>query len=355
MTTAQPPSEQEAVEPAAAADESRRPWAALIRWAFLAFVVAGAAYWVHRERDGVAEALARVSATSLAIAFAATAFGLWTGAPAWRMLLEGLGSHLSARHGSRIYFVGQLGKYIPGGVWTAAAHATLGRESAVPRLRAATATLMTVALTVVTAGLLGGGLMVTTPELVSMYWWVMPIIVSLAALLHPSVMAAAVRWAGMLLGRPVPVRRLTVRRLWAAASWLLVGHVVNGAGLYALAVSMGPRRPPLGFVIGLLALATSAGLIVVFAPAGAGVREAIVVVGLGAYLDVGAALLVVILARLLAIAADFGLAGIGAWWASSESGSPGRRLARRPSADPAGSFALPREGRGQKEVPDDGK
>ena len=51
----------------------------------------------------------------------------------WRVLLEDLGTHLALPPASSVFLVGQLGKYLPGSVWTVVAQAEMGAQLAVPR------------------------------------------------------------------------------------------------------------------------------------------------------------------------------------------------------------------------------
>ena len=48
----------------------------------------------------------------------------------WRVLLGDLGTRLPAAPASSIFFVGQLGKYLPGSVWTVVAQAEMGARLA---------------------------------------------------------------------------------------------------------------------------------------------------------------------------------------------------------------------------------
>ena len=45
---------------------------------------------------------------------------------AWQVLLAGLGSPLRTTTAGRIFFIGQLGKYIPGSVWPILTQMELG-------------------------------------------------------------------------------------------------------------------------------------------------------------------------------------------------------------------------------------
>jgi hypothetical protein len=292
---------------------SRRPAVRLgsvLRAVFLVLVVGAAAYWVYQERHLVSAALGRVTFWPVVGALILATFGAWSGVPAWRELLAGLGSRLTLRQAQRIVLIGQLGKYIPGGVWTVVAQATMAKEQAVPRARSGTASLMAILLSVVSAGALGGVLLaISGREVLGKYGWTMLLALPLLALLHPAVLVRVSKVAGRITHRSVPLQRIPEGKLLLAVGWLLLGQVINGLHVYLLASAIGERTPPVPLAIGLFTFAAAAGLVVVFAPAGAGIRELILVFGLTPFMDAGSALLVVLLSRLVMTIVDFALAG----------------------------------------------
>lgn len=284
----------------------------VLRASFLIVVVVAAAVWVYRERHQMAEALSRLSVWPLLGALLLAAVGAWSGVPAWRELIAGLGSRLRLRDAQKIYLIGQLGKYIPGGVWTVLAQATLAKELDVPRARSGTASLMNILLAVVSSSVLGGVLLLIFGRgVLGKYGWALLLVLPLLVLLHPGVLVRVGRWASKITRRSVPLQRIPERNLLSAAGWLTVGQLANGVHLYLLAASIGERTPLL-LVIGLFAFASAAGLVVPIAPAGAGIREVILVFGLTPFMDPGSALLVVLLSRLVTTVVDFALAGLGA-------------------------------------------
>ncbi len=297
----------------AVSPRSRHGWGRLLRVGFLVLVVALAVVWVYVKRHQVGQAWGRVSVWPVVGALALAAIGAWTGAPAWRDLLTGLGSGLTMKDAQRVFLVGQLGKYIPGGVWTVFAQATMARELEVPKARSGTASLMSIVLSAVTAGAMGAILLlITGRDVLGRYGFALLLALPLLALLHPDVLVWAGRIASKWTGRSVPLQRIPKTALLSAAGWLVAGSVVNGLQVYVLAGSVGGHYPPVLLVIGLFAFAAAAGLMVPISPAGAGVRELILVFGLSRFMDSGSALLVVLMSRLVMTVADFGLAGAGA-------------------------------------------
>src|SRR5262245_28667629 len=102
----------------------------------------------------------------------------------WRAVLTALGYTPTMRGSMRIFFIGQLGKYVPGAIWPAIAQMRLGREHKVPA-RASGAAFVLFMVTLMGTGMLVAVL--TLPWLsasdsadLSRYWWtllVLPLVV----------------------------------------------------------------------------------------------------------------------------------------------------------------------------------
>ena len=109
-----------------------------------------------------------------------------------------------------------------------------------------------------------------------------------------------------MLSKIPKARFVLVEELAAMVAWLPLGAHV---WLLTWAVGGDPLRS-LGPAVGAYALAWTLGLLVVFAPAGLGVREVVLVVALAPVVDAGAALVVAVLSRLVMTVADVGWAGL---------------------------------------------
>ncbi|WDZ89862.1 lysylphosphatidylglycerol synthase domain-containing protein [Nocardiopsis sp. HUAS JQ3] len=236
---------------------------------------------------------------------------------AWRALLAGMGSPLPRRTAARVMFVGQLGKYLPGSVWAFVAQVELARDWNVPRTRGAAATLLAVGVTVA-AGLAVAAvaLPLSSAEAARRWWWALALAPVLLAALHPRVVGWGIRLAARPFSRfrevaeagPLDVRG---RSMAAAVGWTLVAWVPLGLHVWLLTWAVGGEAlRSLGPAVGAYALAWTLGLLVVFAPAGLGVREAVLVVALAPVVDAGAALVVAVLSRLVMTVADVAWAGL---------------------------------------------
>jgi hypothetical protein len=70
---------------------------------------------------------------SLGLALLTVLAGLFTSFLGWRAVLADYGGRLPLAGGLRVFFLSQLGKYLPGSIWPAVAQMELGREYKVPR------------------------------------------------------------------------------------------------------------------------------------------------------------------------------------------------------------------------------
>ena len=285
-----------------------------VRWGFVlvAAVLGGLA--VRTQWSGVRVALAHLGFVAVAGAMVAVLLAMIAAMQVWRVLLAGLGSPLPARAAARVVFIGQLGKYVPGSIWAVLAQVELGRAYQVPRRRSAAATLLTMLFSL-TGGLLAAVL--TLPLLggtaTSGYRWAFLLAPVLLASVHPRVLNPLVRWLLRLTRRPALEQPLTLRAVAGALSWALVSWLLYGAQIWLLAVRLGaPAGRAALLAVGGFAFAWSVGFLAVFAPAGVGVREVLLVAVLGPVLGTGDATAIALVSRLLMTVGDLAAAGLAA-------------------------------------------
>lgn len=274
--------------------------AAVLAVAVLAFATSG------RQ---VLEHLDELSVPSLLLAGTAVLAGLFANLLTWRAVLADLGSHLPLPAALRVFFLGQLGKYVPGSVWPVLAQMELGKEHGVPRARSGTVGLLTVALSLV-AGLLTAAVTLpfTSGDALSHYWYAFLAVPVLGIGLIPAVANPVLDKLLRLARRGGLEERLTGRGMVTALFWAVVAWVLFGVQVFFLAHALGASALPLS--IGAFALAWTLGFLVVVAPAGAGVREAALVVGLSPVLSKEEALLVALVSRALMSLGDAGWAAV---------------------------------------------
>lgn len=139
----------------------------VLRWGFL-LVALGFGIWaVAGQWRAVADGLGRLSWPLLAGSLGATLAALGAGMMMWRALLADLGSPLHVVDAAKVFFVGQLGKYIPGSVWPVLAQMELACDLGVPRPRSAAAFFLTYPVYLATGLLVAGA---TLPVLAGSRW-----------------------------------------------------------------------------------------------------------------------------------------------------------------------------------------
>jgi glycosyltransferase 2 family protein len=279
--------------------------------------------------------LARVSLGALAGSCALALLALVLTLVGWRAMLADLGSPLALGPASGVLFVGQLGKYLPGSVWTVVVQAEVASRLGVPRKRTAVVGLLSVLLSAL-AGLAVGVL--ALPALLQagggrVYLLLVLVLLAGLACLHPRLLNALVGRA-LRLARREPLehglsgRAITVTMTAFVLAWLALGlHV--WVLVTDLGASAGAAVVPA--VLGY-ALAASVAMLAVLLPAGIGLRELLLVVLLGGVLDRPAATAVVLLSRFLVTGSDVVAALVGWGYARSH-----HLLAARREAAAAGS------------------
>ena len=245
---------------------------------------------------GVGEiGLGRVVASGLV-----TAAGVVATAVAWWFWLSALGARLPLAAAVRLVLVTQTGKYIPGGVWPYLAQAAVGRAYGVAPVIFPVATMLWVLCHLVTGATLGGLAVMAAGYPV---WGALIAVGGLAGVL--------------LLGLPAVVQRVgrgrfqftrgATAKAWAGHALIVVAWVCYGFGITLLVQGVGTELS-LARGTGAFAAAWVAGFLVIPAPAGAGVREAVLMLLFD--LPSGQALAVVLVSRILTVFADLGLAGL---------------------------------------------
>jgi hypothetical protein len=292
------------------------PWLRrALRVAFLALVLVVVVLTVRRDGDQLRDAIARTGLLATAGSLAAVLAGLFASAMVWRALLTDLGSALPLRTALHVFFLGQLGKYLPGSVFAIAAQMELGRDQGVPRNRVGTASLLFMGVLTSTGLLVAAvALPFTSPDALRSYFWVLVVLpVGVVCLAPPVLTRLVARMLRLLrrdpLDRPVSWRGVGTSVAWALAMWAAYG-------LHLLLLVLPQHRTGSGNLpllsLGGYALAWTVGFLVLVVPAGAVIREAVLVISFAPVLDRPAALAVAALSRGVMTLGDLIWGGAGA-------------------------------------------
>lgn len=279
----------------------------------LALVLLGLA--LREQGPEALDAAREVGPAAAAGSLVAVLGGLLASAMVWRALLADLGTRLPLRPALHVFFLGQLGKYVPGSVFAIAAQMELGKAHGAPRSRTGTASLVFMGV-LVAAGLLTAAvaLPLTSPDALDDYAWVLLALPVGLLLLAPPVLTRLVALLLRLLRRDPLERPLSWSGTGAALGWALVMWAAYGVHLWLLVRTQDPEPGPdlLLLSTGAYALAWTAGFLFVVAPAGFGVREAALVVALAPVLEAGPALALAVLSRVLMTLGDLAWGAAGA-------------------------------------------
>ncbi len=306
-----------------------------VRLTIVLVVVVCVGYALYHRWDEAGSALRSLSPWLIAGSLAAAVAGLGGQLLAWRAILADLGSPLSLRVAARVMFVGQLGKYLPGSVWAFVAQVELARDRDIARQRGITATVLAVVITLAVNLLVAAlTLPLASPEAALRWWWALALAPVLLMVLSPRVVTWAVRMAVRIArrSREVPeaeLEHVSTRGLATAVGWTFAAWVPLATHVGALVVGTGGDTDPLRtfpVAAGAYALAWTLGVLFVIVPAGVGVRETVLVVGLAPVLDPGSALVVAALSRLVMTVADVG-------WAAATALAAGPRAPTTPDGN----------------------
>jgi hypothetical protein len=329
-----------------------------VRTALLLVILAFCGYGLTEEWPQVQPWIGHLHVYSIVGSLAAAMAASWCMMLAWRALLTDLGSRLPVLVAARVTFVAQLGKYVPGAVWSFAAHVELGHDYDVPRRRGAASVIVALAVAVAVGLLIAAvALPLSSPAIARRYLLVLAIVPVIALCLAPPVLHRLLNTALRILRQEPLEQQLSWRGLGLALAWTCLGWVLLGLQVWLLLADVakdGYRSMLLA--LGAYALACSLALVLVIFPNGIGARELLLVAALAPVLPPGAALAVALMARVVATVSDLAWGGIGlaiARRSSSAVGAQARRAVGRHRKRPAGLAAgRQREAESPRRVPE---
>lgn len=226
----------------------------------------------------------------------------------WRRILAGWAQSLPFAAAARIWFLANLGRYVPGKVWSVAGMVVLAQHAGVQSWAAAASAVAVQALGLGTAVVLVAA---ATPRADS------PLRLGLAALAALATIAL-LAWKGSLqtLGRLVGAaeewRALPVGAVLVGSALTLLSWVAYGVAFWLLGLGLGlPGKLPLPTAAGVFALGYIVGLLALLVPGGLGVRELVYIGLLTPYLGSGGAVALSLASR-LELTLTEAAAGLGA-------------------------------------------
>jgi hypothetical protein len=281
----------------------------IFRLGFVALTLGFGAWYIIEHWSGIHSGLNRIGLVAAFGALGCVLTALVCTMLVWRVLMGGLGSPLAVSVASRVLFVGQLGKYLPGSVWPVLAQMELASEHKVPRARTAAASVINMCLSLFCALIVA---LLTLPftHALARYWWGFLIALPLLVCLYPPMLNRLLRLGFKILKRDPPDQALSSRVIMVAMAWYVVSWIFYGLQIYVMALRVGVRPASgLPLCIGAFALSWAIGFVTP-SPAGAGFRDVLLVVLLSTQIGAHDATAITLVSRVATTVADGITAGV---------------------------------------------
>ncbi len=276
----------------------------------LAFV----ALRISRDRAEIADALDSADPIWLAAAFGCGLASMSLLGANWLAIIRHSGPPAPWRRGLYWFFVGQLGKYVPGGIWPVVGQAELTHRDGTPRPIAYGSTALSMVATLLGAmavAALAGTVSPAGSRLVPILFAV-GLAIGLTALACRPLRDAVHRLVARLGTGVVGTLRLPDARWFATtvARYLPAWLIFAGINIFSVVALGGTVDAELAVsLIYATTVSWIAGFVVIGLPGGLGVREAVFISMMTAPLGAGLAVSVAVVSRIVSVAVDlFGAA-----------------------------------------------
>ncbi|MBX9927490.1 MAG: flippase-like domain-containing protein [Gemmatimonadaceae bacterium] len=191
----------------------------------------------------------------------------------WRDTVSRWGAQLSFGDAMRIWFVSNLGRYLPGKVWQIGAMGALAQRVGVPAT-AAVGSSIVIALVNIVVGV--AVTVAASPQMLALdtLGWSVIGMLTAGVIALPWLLPVGIGVVRRLTGREVALPALPPQVIWRTAAGCALAWLLYGAAFRALAVAVLPAVG--GTARDATAVFTGsylAGFLALFAPGGVGVRE----------------------------------------------------------------------------------
>lgn len=225
----------------------------------------------------------------------------------WRCMLRGWDQHLPYSNAVRAWTIANLGRYIPGKVWSVAGLVVLAERAGVRRGAAA------ISAFAMQAVVLGTGVVlvaIASPHAAS------PLLLGgavVAALILIGILTwrRTAEWLGRLADTSMPLPPLPLSAIALSSGLMLLSWATFGLAFWMLIRGLiSTVSVPLPAASGMFALSYVLGIVAVFVPGGIGVRDIALVGFLAPMLGSGGALAVSLASRVQLTLTEPGAAGL---------------------------------------------
>ncbi len=316
-------------EPAAAASAARKGSRSLQvagRLGLVLLALAPLAYTVSKEWGGLTRALQDVNWLLLTASLAALLVGMPLMAGIGWTVLRFFRTGLPLQKVFGIYFVSQLPKYLPGGIWAFPGRVILYQQAGMDGRLSIYAVVREVGALFIGAALVGASGLINGLAFSPALRWAIGLgtlgcVLILAATQIPAFWRrlSEFHWINLkplLRFTPFDDHYQDLRWFPPALAASLIFWLAMGLPFRWLAIAVNPDAAALSWLqhAAIFALAWVAGFVVIFSPAGLGIRETAIAFLLGQFIPIGDALAVALLSRLCWVAAEAVMISISLQW-----------------------------------------
>jgi uncharacterized membrane protein YbhN (UPF0104 family) len=261
---------------------------------------------IVQDRDEIADALSSADPWWLVVALVSGLGAMALLGVNWLAIIRHGGAPAPWRRGLYWFFVGQLGKYVPGGIWPIVGQAELAHRDRTPRGIAYWSTALSMVTTLLGALVVAAVSGLTSPPNSRVLPWLFTIALAAGGLAFatPRVRDLIHRSADRATSREL---RLPEARWFAGivARYLPAWVLFSGMNIFTVQALGG--SPDADFVVTLIyatCVSWIAGFVIVGLPGGLGVREAVFISMMTAPLGAGLAVSVAVVSRVVSVAVD---------------------------------------------------
>ena len=221
----------------------------------------------------------------------------------WGAVLKALGYSVPFNEAWIIYFIGNLGRYIPGKLWTIAGVAYMAGKSGIPRVVAGTSAVCAQAYSILSSFVFLILFLIFKGTYTERFQvlWVLPLpAVLVPVFMIPRNLERSLNFLLKKLGRaPITIKYKTPTAIRITFLYLCSWLIFGGAFRLFISAVTGGTVINLLYLAGAYAVAYILGYVAFFAPGGIGVREGILTVLLTGYVPPGVAAVIAISVRLM--------------------------------------------------------
>jgi hypothetical protein len=236
---------------------------------------------------------------------------------AWWRVLHALGFEVSYMTAWDIYFIGNLGRYIPGKVWAIAGVAWMGGRAGMSKTATGTAAVYAQAYSILAAFVFSAVLFILSsesgvglPDWLPLWPMVGAVIVLVAVFVIPGNLERVLNMLLRRVGKQELKFGLTFRDAATLIIWYLMSWVVFGAAMHLFIEAVTGESPfTILYLAGVYAVAGTVGFLAFFVPGGIGIREGVIVLLLGTSLPNGVAVVIAAAVRMIVTIVELLCAG----------------------------------------------